>query len=35
MAIQLIALPAFLTLVRQVGLAVAKRQVRKKITKDF
>ena len=35
MAIQLIALPAFLTLVRQVGLTVAKRQVKKRLTKSF
>ena len=35
MAIQFIALPAFLTLVRQVGLAVAKRQVKKRIAKGF
>ena len=35
MAIQFIALPAFLTLVRQVGLAVAKRQVKKRLAKGF
>ena len=35
MALPVIALPAFLTLVRQVGLTVAKRQVKKRLTKDF
>ena len=35
MAIQFIALPAFLTLVRQVGLAVARRQVKKRLAKGF
>tara|TARA_R100001460_G_scaffold7705_1_gene19404 strand:+ start:43 stop:549 length:507 start_codon:yes stop_codon:yes gene_type:complete len=35
MALPVIALPAFLTLVRQVGLAVAKRQVKKRLTTGF
>ena len=35
MALPVIALPAFLTLVRQVGLAVAKRQVKKRLAKGF
>ena len=35
MALPVIALPAFLTLVRQVGLTVAKRQVKKRLAKGF
>ena len=35
MPLPVIALPAFLTLVRQVGLTVAKRQVKKRLAKGF
>tara|TARA_X000001382_G_scaffold28056_1_gene17928 strand:+ start:514 stop:1092 length:579 start_codon:yes stop_codon:yes gene_type:complete len=35
MALPLIALPAFLTLVRQVGINVAKRAVKGRLAKDF
>ena len=35
MALPVIALPAFLTLVRQVGLTVAKRQVKNRLAKGF